>query len=243
MVGTPNRNRQSERREATRREILDAAWDIARESSVAAVTLREIADRVGMRPPSLYSHFESKNAVFDAMFEQAWSQYRDASAVTYAELPTQPRRILQVIARNFFDFAVADLARYQLMNLRVVPDFAPSEQAYAPAVEALDRLALELSKLGLPGQAERDLCVAMVGGMVDAQQANDPGGHRWSDLLDRAVDMFADDAGLPGPRLTPRTRAKTEPSPIPSKPKQGASRERPASVVDTLSTVGSPRSR
>ena len=37
----------------------------------------------------------------------------------------------------------------------------------------------------------------IIGGLVDAQLANDPGGDRWRRLLDRAVDMFADNLGLP----------------------------------------------
>ena len=60
MVGVPNRNRKTERREATRREILAAAWEIAHERGLVSVTLREIAARIGMQPPSLYSHFASK---------------------------------------------------------------------------------------------------------------------------------------------------------------------------------------
>ena len=205
MAVSPKRNRITERREATRREILHAAWDIAHESSIAALTLREIANRVGMQPPSLYTHFASKHAVFDAMFEQAWTEYLDLATALDAQLPKAPRPALRLIAHTFFDFAVADLARHQLMNQRTVPDFTPSEQAYRPAVEALDLLAGRLSAMGLPGQGERDLCVAVIGGLVDAQQANDPGGDRWERLVDRAVDMFADEAGLPGPRLTPRS--------------------------------------
>src|ERR1044071_292715 len=72
MLGETTRDRQAERRKATRLEILDAAWAVAREKGVAALTLRDVADRVGMRPPSLYSHFASKNAIYDAMFGQAW---------------------------------------------------------------------------------------------------------------------------------------------------------------------------
>jgi AcrR family transcriptional regulator len=204
----PKRNRIAERREATRREILAAAWEIAHESSIAALTLREIADRVGMQPPSLYTHFASKNAVFDAMFEQAWTDYLALASALDAQLPTAPRPALRLIAHTFFDFAVADLARHQLMNQRTVPDFTPTEQAYRPAVEVIELLGHRLSAMGLPDQAERDLCVAVIGGLVDAQQANDPGGDRWERLLDRAVDMFADETGLPGPRLTPRSSTR-----------------------------------
>ena len=70
----PNRDRRAERREATRREILDAAWEIARRDGLSAVTLREVAASIGMRSPSLYSHFDSKNAIYDAMFAEAWGE-------------------------------------------------------------------------------------------------------------------------------------------------------------------------
>jgi AcrR family transcriptional regulator len=225
MVALPKRNRAAERRAATRGEILDTAWDIAHETSLASLTLREIADRIGMQPPSLYTHFESKNAVFDAMFEQAWTDYRDLMEELDGQIPTQPRRALQAIAHTFFGYAVADLARHQLMNQRTIPDFAPSEQAYQPAVDVLEHLAKRLAAVGLPGQAERDLCVAVIGGLVDAQLANDPGGDRWEQLLDRAVDMFADETGLPGPRITPRTPERRTGT---RRPAKGARRERTA---------------
>ena len=61
------------------REILDAAWDAAHETSIAGLTLRDIATRVGMQQPSLYSHFASKQAIYDAMFKQAWQIYLDAA--------------------------------------------------------------------------------------------------------------------------------------------------------------------
>ena len=79
MLVTPNRDRNAERREATRREILAAAWDVARENGLAQLTLREVALRVGMRAPSLYTHFASKNAIYDAMFADAWTAYLDVT--------------------------------------------------------------------------------------------------------------------------------------------------------------------
>ena len=38
---------------------------------------------------------------------------------------------------------------------------------------------------------------AIIGGLVDQQLANDPGGDRWGRLVDRVVDMLADNLGLP----------------------------------------------
>jgi AcrR family transcriptional regulator len=199
MTALPNRDRRAERREATRREILDAAWEIARSEGIAALTLRAVAERIGMRSPSLYSHFESKNAIYDGMFGQAWQQLLALQQAT--PLPRSPRRRLLVIAQGFFDFSVADLARYQLMNQRTIPDFEPSEEAYAPSLEVMAHLRQDLAEIGITTQADIDLNTAIVAGFVDQQLANDPGGERWRRQLPRLIDMYADAVRLPGPRL------------------------------------------
>ncbi len=196
MLGTPKRDRQAERREATRQEILAAAWAIARERGLAQVTLREVADRVGMRAPSLYSHFDSKNAIYDAMFGEAWSEFLALSLAADTPPPRKARSALRRYARVFFDFAVADLARHQLMNQRTIPGFVPSEQSYAPAVAVIRLLRERVAVLGIRRDQDVDLFTAIVGGLVDGQLANDPGGERYAKLLDRAIDMYADNLGL-----------------------------------------------
>lgn len=78
-----------------------------------------------MRAPSLYSYFG-----------QAWTEYLaviDAAAPT---LPRSPRAGLKKIAHTFFDYAVADLARHQLMNQRTIPGFVPSPTGQPPNLTA-----------------------------------------------------------------------------------------------------------
>ncbi|SDI73793.1 DNA-binding transcriptional regulator, AcrR family [Actinokineospora alba] len=207
MSVLPNRDRQAERREATRREIVEAAWEIARAEGLSSVTLREVAARVGMRSPSLYTHFASKNAIYDAMFGEAWSEFLQVTLERTASLPKAPRVALLAMSETFFDFAVADLARFQLMNQRVIPDFQPSPESYAPSVATLERLREVLDRLGVDQPEAVDLYVSLVGGLVDSQLANDPGGDRWRRLLPRAMDMFADHLGLPGPPLRSTQRS------------------------------------
>jgi AcrR family transcriptional regulator len=176
---------------------------VAREVGLAQLTLREVAERVGMRAPSLYSHFDSKHAIYDAMFGQAWTECLAVSSAAMAGVPPDARGALRLSARTFFDFAVSDLPRHQLMNLRTIPGFQPSAESYAPAVATLD-LARELfARHGITSPEDLDLYVALVGGLVDAQHANDPGGDRWSRLLDRAVDMFVDSLHLAEKQLPP----------------------------------------
>jgi AcrR family transcriptional regulator len=205
MSAMPKRDRQAERREATRREIVEAAWDIARQDGLAAVTLRGVAARVGMQSPSLYTHFASKNAIYDAMFGEAWSDYLRIVEDLEGSIPTAPRKALLTMVQTFVDFAITDHARFQLMNQRTLADFEPTAESYAPSLRVLELFGERLVGIGIPADADRDLCVAIVGGLIDAQFANDPDGNRWVGQLSRAIDMFADEIGLPGPRLR-RTR-------------------------------------
>jgi AcrR family transcriptional regulator len=197
VLDIPKRDRAAERREATRREILDTAWALAEERGLAEFTLRDVAERVGMRAPSLYTHFESKQAIYDAMFGQAWSDYEQVAKTELVDLPADPRAAIARAARVFFDFAVANPARCQLMIQRTIPGFEPSPESYAPAVRVLDLARQLFRDLGVTDSAEFDIWVAMVGGLINQQVANDPGGTRWSTLLDRAVTIWADGVGLP----------------------------------------------
>jgi hypothetical protein len=53
-----------------------------------------------------------------------------------------------------------------------------------------------MAQHGITAQEDIDLYVALVGGLADSQLANDPGGDRWSRLLDRAIDMYLRDLGF-----------------------------------------------
>jgi AcrR family transcriptional regulator len=164
---------------------------------LADLTLRDVADLIGMRAPSLYSYFGSKNDIYDAMFGQAWSEYLAVVDETEPTLSEDPRSALKQIARTFLDFAIADPARHQLMNQRTIPGFVPSPESYAPSIEVFERGRAHLARFGIEDLDQFDLFTALIGGLINAQQANDPGGDRWVRLLDDAMDMFADHVGLP----------------------------------------------
>jgi AcrR family transcriptional regulator len=152
-----------------------------------------------MRSPSLYSHFDSKNAIYDAMFAQAWGELCDVFDAM--PRPAAHRWAMLAQAEMFFDFAAADLARHQLMNQRTIPGFRPSDEAYAVSVAAYERMQRMLRRCGVRAQEDLDLWTAIVGGFVDQQLANDPGGSRWRRQLPRLVDMYCDEVGMPGPQL------------------------------------------
>ena len=67
-VPAPPTDRRRERHLARRSAIVAEAWALARRDGLAAISLRDLADQVGLRQPSLYAYFDSKLALYDAMF-------------------------------------------------------------------------------------------------------------------------------------------------------------------------------
>ncbi|HEX3900037.1 MAG TPA: TetR/AcrR family transcriptional regulator, partial [Mycobacteriales bacterium] len=191
-LGNPVRDRRAERHSATRAEILEAAWALARSEGLAGISLRDLATAVGMQPPSLYSYFDSKNAIYDAMFRQGYEemQSRDELFTTTPGAAAMKERV-----RGFLAFCTADPARYQLMFQRTLPGFTPSPDSYAISVRSLDRLNISLAADGVSRAADRDLFTALLSGLADQQIANDPGGDRWLRLVDSAVDMYLGHVG------------------------------------------------
>lgn len=208
MLGAPVETQDrpiDRRRAATRSEILDVAWQICRDHGLASLSLRDLAARVGMRAPSLYSYFRSKEAIYDAMFAQGQLEMRAA----LGSLPERDltREDFRAMAHGFFDFCTADPVRYQLLFQRTVPGFEPSADSYALAVEMLEELTQRMAAVGVTDPRMVDLWTALLTGLTDQQISNDPGGDRWGRLLDDAVDLFCDHAGVPrAPARAPRRR-------------------------------------
>ena len=189
-------DRRAARRQETKDEIVAAAWELVREQGLAGLAMRDLGDRVGMRAQSIYSYFASKNEIYDAMFHEGYLAF----VTTMAASPETPpdgddpavaaRAEARRFAHRFFDFCTSDPVRYQLLFQRTIPDFTPSAESYAIAVEALDAAGAALAEFGITEPEAIDLWTAMLTGLTDQQISNDPDGDRWNRLIDRAVDML-----------------------------------------------------
>ena len=195
----------TERRAARTAEIIDGAWALAREHGVAGVSLRALARNVGMRQPSLYEYFDSKNALYDAMF--ADGNRRLLERLDAIPLPDEPREALKRLLHALTDFAMDDPARCELLFERHVPDFTPSADSYALADRALGRVVALMRDAGMTDQGDIDCLVAMVAGLMEAQLANEPGGNRWLRHLDRMVDLHLDNIVMHTGTNTSRKRS------------------------------------
>ena len=63
------------KQEDTKQRILDKALELFSAQGYDSVSVGEIAKAVGIKAPSLYNHFSSKQAIFDAIVESTAAQY------------------------------------------------------------------------------------------------------------------------------------------------------------------------
>ena len=72
----------------TKQEILEASLELFSVQGFEATSVSQIADAVGIRKASLYSHFESKQAILDALVKDVLQQYGKHSIFTRTDWGT-----------------------------------------------------------------------------------------------------------------------------------------------------------
>ena len=184
-------DRRRRRREAKLATILAEAWTLAHRDGLAAISLRDLGERVDLRQPSLYAYFDSKLGLYDLMF--ADGNRRLLECVESLYLNDDPREALVAFVEALVRFSSEDVVRHQLLFQRTIPGFEPSLASYELAVEFYEIARQRLAAAGASDPGDVDVFSALVNGLAHQQVANDPGGDRWVRLAARTVDMFLAD--------------------------------------------------
>ncbi len=180
------------RRRAAHDAILAAAWELVREQGLSGLSIRELAQRAGITTPTVYAYFDSKSAIYDAMFAQG---NRDLLSELEAATDSDDFEVfLREAAFGMHRFSTGDPARYQLLFQRSIPGFEPSPESYAIAVEIVERARARFRAAGIDDRGF-DLWTCISTGLASQQLANDPGGARYEQLIDDAVRMFLHQVG------------------------------------------------
>lgn len=87
---------------STAQKILDAAEDLFAEKGYSATSLGDVADRVGIRSPSLYNHFKNKEALYQAVLDRLLEDFSRPLAELDSGPVTQDRVLhwLETIVRQ-----------------------------------------------------------------------------------------------------------------------------------------------
>jgi AcrR family transcriptional regulator len=120
------------------REIVDAARELLEEEGPEGLSMRRIADRIGIRAPSIYKHLPDKQALEAALMSAAFEELADEfeAAIAGADDP------IAAIARAYRDYAAQHPHLYRLTTEWPLPRelLTPGveDRAARPLVEAVD---------------------------------------------------------------------------------------------------------
>ena len=106
------------KQEATRQKILDKALTLFSARGYDSVSVGEIAKAVGIKAPSLYNHFPSKQAIFDAIVEATAAQYEaDTDKIDiHVQNVTQDIPVFAEITADALFEKVRQIFEYSLHN-------------------------------------------------------------------------------------------------------------------------------
>jgi AcrR family transcriptional regulator len=122
----------------TKDEILAAARAAFDKGGLNGLSLREVARDVGITPMAIYRHFESKEALVDALVLDGLAVW---SARALAVPKCEPLRWLERIGECYLDFALKEPRRYEaafLLHSRVArryPDDFVAGRSPAGAIQ------------------------------------------------------------------------------------------------------------
>jgi AcrR family transcriptional regulator len=197
---TPEERRQRNHDEMLA-SILDAAREVMREKGVADLNLQEIAQRVGMRAPSLYNYFPNRIAIYDALFALGMQNYRKRMT-DLLEPYGATWEGLEKMMEGHLAFTLENPELFQLMFERPVPRFVPSPQSLEEANRLLDiarQIASEAIASGtinssLSPEVVMNLFMAIMHGFSSQHLANEPdlpaGSGRFGSLIPVFINLL-----------------------------------------------------
>jgi AcrR family transcriptional regulator len=168
------------RQDNRRRLLTDAAAALFRSHGFHACSMREIARAAGMLPGSVYYHFESKEALLAAVYEEGVRRICEAvdEAVAACGPQATPHERLAAACRAHLE-VLLDESDYAQVVIRVLPEDVPAEAtrlcAQRDGYEARFRYLVDALALP-PGTDRGHLRRLLLGGLNWARHWYRPGG-------------------------------------------------------------------
>jgi AcrR family transcriptional regulator len=120
-----------------REAVVLAGAELADREGLAAVTLAALAQRLGVRPPSLYAHIGGLDDLRQRI--GALGARELAAALAGAAAGRAGRDALEAVARTYREYALGHPGRYAALQLPTAPDRSADAQAVVDVVVAVLR--------------------------------------------------------------------------------------------------------
>lgn len=194
-----------QRRRRNREEIIEDIVQIARgmiqADGAASLSFNAIARQLEIKPPSLYTYFDSKHAIYDELFRRGWQLFLQQTEAYIVQDGTVYEKLVRIF-ESYMRFAQENPDYYQIMFQRPVPNFVPSAESLAVSFTSLDRFTAFLHDIleseginpGIPDEQARDIIIALNHGLTELHLANNPelpvGEGRYGGLIHQAVEVL-----------------------------------------------------
>jgi AcrR family transcriptional regulator len=122
-----------------RRAIVAATRRLLAESGPEAVTTRNIAEASGATTMAIYSRFGGKEGVVEAIFTEGFSELTES--LRRVRITASPAKDLERLVSAYRQFALDQPSLYSVMFERVIPEFRPTADSSACAINSFDVLA------------------------------------------------------------------------------------------------------
>jgi AcrR family transcriptional regulator len=173
--GLSVRERRQRNREEMRTGILAVAREIMREQGVAALSLNEIARRMEITPPALYTYFPGKMALYDELYRTGIRLFREAEEELRATTAPDWERIHAWFAQRLA-LAEEHPDLYHLVFDVPIPGFVPTPESIQEVRRLYDATVCGVAEMieagairpNLPPEQATDLLLSMRLGIVAA---------------------------------------------------------------------------
>lgn len=123
--------------------VVAAARTLLEEGGLDAITMQAVAERVGVRAPSLYKRFAGRPALIAAVAGDVAAEL-DA-VVAPAVRIADPGEAIRLVADRYRAFARRSPGAYQLLYSRLLPEAVPTPEAIAASAAGLLAIAERLA--------------------------------------------------------------------------------------------------
>ena len=116
--------------EDTKQRILEKSLELFSTKGYDAVSVGEIAKAVGIKAPSLYNHFPSKQAIFDAILETTSAHYqkdtaqKDIPVFSHISEELLVEKVRQIFLYSLHDKTISQFRRMMTLEQFRSPKFA-----------------------------------------------------------------------------------------------------------------------
>ncbi len=138
------------KQEDTKQKILSAALELFSICGYDAVSVGQIAKAVGIKAPSLYNHFASKRAIFDALFDETAAKYDKATDAVSVHVSESDRDVavfteisedaLTEKVRSIFAYSLHDETVARFRRMMTIEQFRNPELAQLYTKRYIDRM-------------------------------------------------------------------------------------------------------